>query len=67
MLPDWELWGDWHGTTARSTTYRELDDPPPPPGDDEPRICEVHRKALPVYERLLAHTVPADETPRSPT
>ncbi len=54
MRPEWELWGDWHSSTASSTGFEELDPPPPPPGPDEPRLHEAYLASLPVYERLSA-------------
>ena len=41
MRPEWGLWDDWHGKTARSTGFNELGAPPPPP--DEARLHEVAR------------------------
>ncbi len=38
MRPEWDLWGDWHASTARSTGFSELREPPPPPTSDEPRL-----------------------------
>jgi len=57
MRPEWEHWGDWHASTARSTGFSELDPPPPPPGPDEPRLHEAYQAALPVYERLTAEAI----------
>ena len=57
MRPEWELWGEWHGSTSRATGFAELDPPLPPPGPDEPRVHEAYRAALPVYERLAADTI----------
>ena len=54
MLPQWELWEEFHHTSASSTGFEELDAPPPPPGPDEPRLHEIYEAALPVYERLSA-------------
>jgi hypothetical protein len=60
MRPEWELWADWHASTARSPGFHPLREPPPPPGDDQPRLQGLYARALPVYERLLAHrTTPA--------
>lgn len=55
MRPEWELWADWHASTARSSGFHPLHPPPPPPGEDEPRLRDLHARALPVYERLLRH------------
>lgn len=55
MRPEWELWADWHASTARSSGFHPLHEPPPPPGDEEPRLQSLHSRALPVYERLLRH------------
>lgn len=52
MRPEWELWADWHASTAGSSGFHPLHDPPPPPGADEPRLHTLHTRALPVYERL---------------
>jgi hypothetical protein len=63
MRPEWELWGDWHASTARSTGFGELRSPPPPPTPDEPRLRESYQAALPVYRRLAANAIgakPAD-------
>ena len=57
MRGDWELWGDWHASTAQSTGFSELGDPPPPPSRDEPRLLEAYERALPVYERLAARAI----------
>ena len=59
MRPEWDLWGDWHGSTARSTGFSELRDPPPPPTPDEPRLHEAYQAALPVYRRLAADAIGA--------
>ena len=60
MRPEWDLWGDWHASTARSTGFSELRDPPPPPTPDEPRLHEAYQEALPVYRRLAADAIGAD-------
>ncbi len=57
MRPEWELWGDWHSSTAQSTGFEELKPAPHPPHEDEPRVLEVYRDALPVYERLAAEAI----------
>jgi hypothetical protein len=54
MRPEWDLWVDWHASSARSTGFGELPPPPPPPTSDEPRLHEAYLKALPVYEQLVA-------------
>ena len=59
MRPEWELWGDWHSSTARSTGFDELKPPPPPPGPDEPRLHEAYAVARPVYEALAAEAIGA--------
>ncbi len=59
MRPEWDLWGDWHGSTARSTGFSELRDAPPPPTPDEPRLHEAYQAALPVYRRLVADAIGA--------
>jgi hypothetical protein len=59
MRPEWELWEDWHGKTARSTGFDELDPPPPPPGEDEPRLQAAYAVAEPVYRRLAAGAIGA--------
>jgi hypothetical protein len=53
MRPEWELWADWHESSARATGFR----PPSgtsqrPPGADEPRLRELYERARPVYARL---------------
>ena len=57
MRPEWELWGEWHGSTMRTTGFGTLRPPPPPPGPDQPRLHEAYLAALPVYERLAAHAL----------
>jgi hypothetical protein len=59
MRPEWELWGDWHGSTQRSTGFGELREPPPPPQPDEPRLHQAYQQALPVYERLAVQAIRA--------
>ncbi|GAA1930252.1 hypothetical protein GCM10009737_35250 [Nocardioides lentus] len=57
MRPEWELWQEWHGSTAGTTGFSPLRPPPPPPGDDQHRLRAAYEAAMPVYERLLAHAV----------
>jgi hypothetical protein len=57
MRPEWDLWEEWHETTAESTGFEPLDDPPPPPTEAEGRVFEAYRRAVPVYERLLARAL----------
>ncbi len=59
MRPEWDLWGDWHASTARATGFKELRDPPPPPTPDEPRLHEAYQEALPIYRRLAADAIGA--------
>ena len=59
MRPEWELWGDWHSSTASSTGFEELKPPPPPPGPEKVRLHEAYQAALPVYERLSAEAIGA--------
>ena len=54
MQDEWDLWSDWHASTARATGFRELREPPPPPTPDEPRLHEAYQQALPVYRELTA-------------
>jgi hypothetical protein len=55
MRPEWELWADWHESSALATGFRPPSGTlPRPPGPDEPRLRSVHERALPVYERLRA-------------
>ncbi|ROR92344.1 sulfotransferase family protein [Nocardioides aurantiacus] len=58
MRPEWELWGEWHASTSRSTGFGDLRPPPPPPGHEDSRLRAAYDAALPVYERLLAHALP---------
>jgi hypothetical protein len=62
MRPEWELWGDWHASTARSTGFGELRDPPPPPTPDEPHLHEAYQEALPVYRRMAVDATGADHS-----
>ena len=62
MRPEWDLWGDWHASTARATGFEELRDPPPPPTPDEPRLHQAYQAALPVYRRLAADAIGADHS-----
>lgn len=59
MRDEWDLWGDWHASTARRTGFTELDDPPPPPTPDEPRLHEAYQEALPIYRRFAADAIGA--------
>jgi Sulfotransferase domain len=59
MRPEWELWGEWHDSTASSTGFGDLGDPPPPPTPDEARLHEAYQQALPVYRRLTADAIGA--------
>jgi hypothetical protein len=61
MRREWDLWEDWHSTTARSTGFRELEAPPPPPTPAEPRLHEAYQEALLVYERLAAQAITASD------
>jgi hypothetical protein len=54
MQADWELWSDWHASTARSTSFTPLREPPPAPTPDEPRLHEAYQEALPIYRRFRA-------------
>jgi len=64
MRPEWDLWDDWHASSARSTGFGELPDPPPPPTPDEPRLYEAYRQALPVYRRLAADAITGHSSTR---
>ena len=66
MRPEWELWGDWHGSTARSSGFGTLREPPPPPTPDQPRLFEAHQEALPVYRRLVADAIGAPSSQLRP-
>jgi len=57
MQPEWELWDDWHASTARTTGFTPLRPRPAPPGEDEPRLRAAYDAAVPVYERLRAHAL----------
>lgn len=63
MRPEWDLWGDWHASSSRSTGFGELGAPPPPPAPDEPRLHEAYQKALPVYRELAADAIGRSTTP----
>jgi hypothetical protein len=60
MRPEWDLWGDWHASTARSTGFSELREPPPPPTPAEQRLHQAYEDALPVYQRLAADAIGAN-------
>lgn len=60
MLPEWELWEEFHHTSATTTGFQELGPPPPPPGPDEPHLHEIYQAALPVYERLAPLAIGVD-------
>jgi hypothetical protein len=62
MRPEWELWGDWHGSTARSSGFGRLREPPAPPTSDEPRLFEAYQEAVPVYRRLVAEAIGASSS-----
>ncbi len=62
MQPGWEVWGEWHASTARATGFGELRDPPPPPGPDQPRLREAYQAALPVYRRLASDAIGVDRS-----
>ncbi len=57
MREEWELWGEWHSHTSRSTGFDKLRDPPPPPTPEEPRQYDAYQAALPVYRRLVADAI----------
>ena len=57
MQDDWELWGDWHGATSRSTGFEPLDPPPPPPTRAEPRLYRAYQDAAPIYEKFRTEAV----------
>jgi hypothetical protein len=57
LRPEWDLWSDWHASTARSTGFSELREPPAPPTPDEPRLYQAYREAIPVYRRLSADAI----------
>lgn len=57
MRSEWDLWDEWHASTASATGFQELDPPPPPPCPDEPRLHVAYAAARPVYERLAAVAV----------
>ena len=64
MRPEWDLWDDWHASTARSTGFSELGDPPPPPSPDDSRLYQAYQEALPVYQSLAADAIGAPPSPR---
>ncbi len=57
MQDDWELWGDWHSATARSTGFEPLDPPPPPPTPDEPRLYDAYQLAEPIYRAFRSEAI----------
>ena len=57
MRGEWDLWEEWHSTTASAGGFRDLGEPPPAPTPDEPRLYDAYRQAVPVYERLTAHAI----------
>ena len=57
MQDDWELWGDWHGATARSNGFEVLDPPPPPPTPDEPRLYSAYQFAEPIYRAFRSEAI----------
>ena len=59
MRGEWDLWQEWHSTTARATGFRDLGEPPAPPTPDQPRVYDAYQRALPVYERLAAQAIRA--------
>jgi hypothetical protein len=59
MRGEWDLWEEWHSTTAEASGFRDLGEPPPAPTADEPRLYAAHQQALPVYEHLAAHAIRA--------
>jgi hypothetical protein len=64
MRPEWELWSDWHESSARATGFRPpKGSSPRPPGADEPRLRAVYERALPVYERLRSERLGATAPP----
>jgi hypothetical protein len=59
MRAEWDLWKEWHSSTARATGFRDLGDPPPAPTPDQPRMYDAYQQALPVHERLAAQAIRA--------
>jgi hypothetical protein len=57
MRPEWELWEEWHSSTARTTGFAPLRPVPPPPSEDQARLRAAYDAAMPVYERLRAHAL----------
>jgi hypothetical protein len=51
MRPEWELWPDWYGATARSTGFHPPRQEGPPPRDD-PRVQQAYDECAPIYEAL---------------
>jgi hypothetical protein len=64
MRPEWDLWDDWHASTARSTGFTPLDEPPPPPTPDEVRLYQAYQEAVPVYRTLAAEAIGGPATSR---
>jgi len=59
MRGEWDLWKEWHSSTARATGFRDLGEPPPAPRPDDPRLYDAYQQALPVYERLAGQAIRA--------
>jgi Sulfotransferase domain len=57
MQDEWDLWGDWHASTATATGFNELREPPPPPTPHESRLHEAYQVAMPVYKELMAEAI----------
>lgn len=57
MRPEWELWAEWHASTARTTGFRHMAPPPPPPSHDDTRLRAAYDAAMVVYQRLYAHAI----------
>jgi hypothetical protein len=57
MRPEWELWPEWHASSAAATGFRPLRDERELPPGAPSRLHDTLAAALPVYERLRAHSL----------
>ncbi|TVR26439.1 MAG: hypothetical protein EA389_05755 [Ilumatobacter sp.] len=60
MRPEWELWREWHTSSAAATGFRPLRVERELADHDDGRVIRAVVAALPVYERLAARALPMD-------